>query len=137
MTDGQGEEPSVLRDRSITYLELPSSDTGAMRAFYTAVFGWLVDPDYPSSFSDGSRHVIGHFVDHLEVAGEAGPRPYVYVDDIDAALDRIRDAGGTVVRDRYVEGGSLWVATFRDPSGNVLGVWQQIPEGSRESSAEG
>jgi predicted enzyme related to lactoylglutathione lyase len=24
-------------------------------------------------------------------------------------------------------GGDLWVATFRDPAGNILGVWQRGP----------
>jgi len=33
-------------------------------------------------------------------------------------------AGGEVVRAPYQEG-NLWVATFRDPAGNVVGLWQE------------
>jgi predicted enzyme related to lactoylglutathione lyase len=50
----------------------------------------------------------------------------MYVEGIDAALDKVRAHGGEVVREPYPEGG-LWVATFRDPAGNLMGVWQGGP----------
>jgi predicted enzyme related to lactoylglutathione lyase len=34
--------------------------------------------------------------------------------------------GGAPVMAPYPEG-DLWVATFRDPAGNIVGVWQQGP----------
>jgi predicted lactoylglutathione lyase len=49
-----------------------------------------------------------------------------YVHGIDAAIDRIKANGGDVVKPPYDEGG-LWVATFSDPAGNVLGIWQNGP----------
>jgi hypothetical protein len=54
---------------------------------------------------------------------------YVYVDDVDEVLDRVTTDGGRVVKPPYAEG-DLRVATFRDPSGTVIGVWQQarIPD---------
>ena len=61
-----------------------------------------------------------------DTRGEAGIRPYMYVERVDAALERIAAAGGAVVTEPYEEG-TLWVATFRDPAGNVLGLWQQGP----------
>jgi predicted enzyme related to lactoylglutathione lyase len=83
------------------------------------------DPGDPS-FEDGTGHVIGHFIPGLAVAGEAGVRPYVFVDDVDDTLARIVATGGEVVTAPYPEG-DLWVATFRDPAGNVIGVWQHGP----------
>ena len=53
-------------------------------------------------------------------------RPYVYVERVDETLDRVVAHGGEVVTAPYPEG-DLWVATFRDPTGNVIGVWQQGP----------
>jgi hypothetical protein len=35
-----------------------------------------------------------------------------------------RDSGGSSVTPPYPEG-NLKVATFRDPAGNVVGIWQQ------------
>jgi predicted enzyme related to lactoylglutathione lyase len=55
-------------------------------------------------------------------------RPYIFVERVDETLDRVVACGGEVVTAPYPEG-DLWVATFRDPPGNVLGVWQR---GSRD-----
>ena len=119
----------VFRVGGVSYLRIPAEDPGRSAAFYEAVFGWSVraDRDEPS-FEDGTGHVIGHFVADLPTAGEAGVRPYVYVERVDETLDRVVAHGGEVVTAPYSEG-DLWVATFRDPTGNVIGVWQQ---GSRD-----
>ena len=78
------------------------------------------------SFEDGTGHVIGHFVTDLPVAGEGGVRPYIYVEGVDDALEKVAADGGAIVEPPYPEG-DLWVATFRDPAGNVVGVWQRGP----------
>jgi uncharacterized protein len=72
--------------------------------------------------------VIGHFVSELPVAGDAGVRPYIYVEAVDDTLGNVLSQGGEVVTAPYPEG-DLWVATFRDPAGNVLGIWQRGPRG--------
>jgi uncharacterized protein len=93
--------------------------------FYEAVFGWKVDIDRDvPNFEDGTGHVIGHFMADLPVAGEAGVLPYVFVERVDETLNAVVAQGGEVVRQPYPEG-NLWVATFRDPAGNVIGVWQR------------
>lgn len=51
-------------------------------------------------------------------------RPYIYVESVDDTLDQVSAHGGAAVDAAYPEG-DLWVATFRDPAGNVLGVWQR------------
>ena len=117
----------VFRVGGVSYLRIPAEDPGRSAAFYEAVFAWSVRAarDEPS-FEDGTGHVIGHFVADLPTAGEAGVRPYVYVERVDETLDRVVANGGEVVTASYPEG-DLWVATFRDPTGNVIGVWQQGP----------
>jgi uncharacterized protein len=116
---------SVFRAGGISYLRIPAADPQRSAAFYEAVFGWTVrtDRDDPA-FEDGTGHVIGHFVADLPVAGEAGMRPYVFVERVDETLDKVVAQGGQVVTPPYPEG-DLTVATFRDPAGNVVGVWQQ------------
>ena len=127
MSFGAEEEPRVFRVGGISYLRIPAEDPYQSAAFYQSVFGWSLrgDPDDPS-FEDGTGHVIGHFIADLPVAGEAGLRPYIFVERIDETLDKVVAQGGEVVTAPYPEG-DLWVATFRDPPGNVLGVWQQGP----------
>jgi predicted enzyme related to lactoylglutathione lyase len=120
-------ESGVFRRAGISYLRIPGVDVRETAAFYQRVFGWTVDAERRDpSFEDGTGHVIGHFVPDSMVSGEAGVRPYVFVDAVDDALERVSANGGEVVQAPYPEG-DLWVATFRDPSGNVLGVWQRGP----------
>jgi hypothetical protein len=127
MSSGTEGEHRVFRVGGISYIRIPAEDPRASAAFYQVVFGWSVrgDRDEPA-FEDGTGHVIGHFVADLPVAGEAGVRPYVYVERVDETLERVVAQGGEVVTEPYPEG-DLWVATFRDRAGNVIGVWQQGP----------
>jgi len=124
------EKPSVFRVGGVTYLRIPAEDRRRSAAFYEAVFGWSLrgEPDDPS-FEDGTGHLIGHFNVDVPVAGEAGVRPYIYVESVDETLEKIAAQGGEMVDAPYPEG-DLWVATFHDPPGNVLGVWQQGPRGA-------
>lgn len=119
------EPASVARPGGVSYLHIPCGDPRLAAAFYTAVFDWNIrDPESASpAFQDGTGHVIGHFVDDQPVAGDAGVRPYVYVEDVAATVERILANGGELVKTPFAEG-DLTVAVFRDPAGNVLGVWQ-------------
>jgi uncharacterized protein len=118
-------ESSVFRSGGISYLRIPAPDPARLVAFYRDVFGWTVDAERDEpSFEDGTGHVIGHFVPDQEPAGEAGVRPYVYVDRLDRTLEAVTENGGAIDTPPYPEG-DLWVATFRDPAGNVVGVWQR------------
>jgi predicted enzyme related to lactoylglutathione lyase len=115
----------VFRRAGISYLRIPAPDPQKTAAFYERVFGWTVDTDrVEPSFQDGTGHVIGHFIADATVAGGAGVRPYIYVDSVDDAIAQVAAHGGAVVEAPYPEG-DLSVATFRDPAGNVIGVWQR------------
>jgi uncharacterized protein len=126
---GADPEPRVFRRGGISYLRIPSGEPRRSAAFYETVFGWRVDADRDDpSFEDATGHVIGHFVADLPVAGDAGILPYVFVEQVDETLQKVVSQGGEVVTPPYPEG-DLRVATFRDPAGNVIGVWQQGPVG--------
>jgi hypothetical protein len=63
--------PSPFRDRAVSYLEVPATDSVQSSKFYRQVFGWVVSGDgEQGSFTDGSGHVIGHWRTDLEVAGD-------------------------------------------------------------------
>ena len=67
--------------------------------------------------------MIGHFIDEQPVAGDAGVRPYIYVEDVPGTVERILANGGEVLEVPFAEG-DLTVAIFGDVAGNVLGIWQ-------------
>ena len=83
------EEHRVFRAGGVSYVRIPAADPPRAAAFYRDVFGWNIRGEGAEpSFDDGTGHVIGHFVADQAVAGEAGIRPYVYVEDLDETLDK-------------------------------------------------
>jgi uncharacterized protein len=117
----------VFRVGGISYLRIPAVDGHRSAEFYRAVFGWNVDTGREDpSFEDGSGHVIGHFMKDLPVAEDGGVIPYVFVARLSDAVQSVMKSGGEIVEEPYPEG-DLWVATFRDPAGNRIGIWQHGP----------
>ena len=108
-------------DRRIDYLEFPATDVEAVKAFYSEVFGWeFTDygPEY-TSFADG--RLAGGFTTQLSVA-EGGPLVVLYASDLAATEERVRAAGGRIVKEAFeFPGGRRF--HFADPSGNELAVW--------------
>ena len=49
------------------------------------------------------------------------------VDDVDAALERIKRAGGTPVTEKQAIPTFGWMARFRDSEGNLIGLFQEDP----------
>jgi predicted enzyme related to lactoylglutathione lyase len=49
------------------------------------------------------------------------------VDDIDAALTKVGELGGKVVRAKMSVGDMGFAAYFTDSEGNLLGLWQTAP----------
>ena len=125
--------PDETRDHlfgngKLSYIQIPATDVAASARFYSGVFGWESRGEGSEhlGFTDATGDMIGAWVTDRSISREPGILPYIYVHGIDAALQEITARGGEVVRPPYEEG-ELWVATFRDPAGNVLGVWQQGP----------
>jgi predicted enzyme related to lactoylglutathione lyase len=125
---GSGVEPRFARPGGLTYVQIPALDTHESATFYETVFGWTIRGRDTShvSFGDGTGDVIGAWVTDRAIAREPGILPYIYVSGIDATLEKVVTHGGEVVKVPYPEG-DVWVATFRDPAGNLLGVWQAGP----------
>ncbi len=108
-------------DRRIDYIELPTTDIAAAKAFYTGVFGWTTQdwgPDY-SSFEDG--RLTGGFRKEAEVVA-GGPLVVLYAVHLEAVEAAVRSHGGAVVKEIFsFPGGRRF--HFTDPSGNELAVW--------------
>jgi len=121
----------VFREGGVSYLRIPAPDPRASASFYESVFGWNIrEHGQQPSFEDRTGHVIGHFVPDLDVVGQAGVIPYVYVRSVDATVELAAAAGGGLVTAPYAEG-DLWVAILSDPAGNALGIWQRGPRSAK------
>ncbi len=102
----------------LNYVELPVREIGATRSFYESVFGWSMTefaPTYAATITGDTD--IGLQADAAE-APEA-PLPVIEVEDLEAALHAVEQAGGRIVRPTFAfPGGRRF--HFVDPSGNEL-----------------
>ena len=121
----------------VVHFEIPFDDGERARTFYKEAFGWKLDEvpgmDY-TMVSTGPATETGPtepgFINGgMADRSEALPAPSVTVDvpDIDAALARITDLGGSVVLGKTPVGDMGFAASFRDTEGNVIGLWQNPP----------
>jgi predicted enzyme related to lactoylglutathione lyase len=118
--------PPTLRNGKICYLELPASDVSCSAEFYEKVFGWRIRRrgDGATAFDDGVGEVSGTWVTGRPPATSPGLLIYIMVDDIAATIDRITAHGGEVVQPVGADAPEI-TARFRDPAGNVLGLYQE------------
>ena len=124
---------ALLPRPRVCYIEIPAEDVHASAAFYEKLFGWNIrhrDSPRPS-FDDACGVVSGAFVTGREPARGAGLLPYIWVDDIRASVKKVGECGGKVVQAPHPDhpGGTSYIATFRDPAGNLLGLYQEEAEG--------
>jgi predicted enzyme related to lactoylglutathione lyase len=106
----------------LNYVELPVGDVPPARVFYESAFGWaLTDfgPTYACTLSGDTD--IGLQGDDAEAT--RAPLPVIQVDDLEAALEAVTGAGGTIVRPIFAfPGGRRF--QFLDPAGNELACMQ-------------
>jgi uncharacterized protein len=126
------------RTGKVCYIEIPAIDAAASAEFYARAFGWKIRRrgDGAVAFDDTVGEVSGTFVPGRPAAGEPGFLIYVMVARAGAALDAVVAAGGEIVRPVDPDAGEVF-AWFRDPAGNVLGVYQQPGLAETEAAERG
>ena len=106
----------------LNYVEFPVRDVAATKAFYESTLGWsLTDfgPTYASTMTGDTD--IGLQGDDSEAT--KAPLPVIQVEDLEAALEAVTRAGGTVVRPIFsFPGGRRF--QFLDPAGNEVALMQ-------------
>lgn len=120
------QEAPTYRTGKICYIEIPARDVKESADFYHRAFGWQLRTrgDGAIAFDDTVNEVSGTWVTGRSSARDTGLMVYVMVADAAAAVEAIRSAGGEIV-DPVDPNAREVVATFRDPAGNVLGIYQQ------------
>ena len=116
--------PMDQTHHTIDYIEFGILDMRQAQDFYSAAFGWeFTDygPDYAGIRKPGGKGEVGGFT-VVESVTTGGPLVILYSDDLEATLQRVRDAGGRIVEEPFeFPGGRRF--HFLDPSGNELAVW--------------
>lgn len=118
------------------WVDLSTHDLPAAETFYSELFGWrFVDQGgdfggYRMIFKD-DREIAGAM---SSLSGPEGPTEepqgpttwiiYLRTNDIDATVDTVVEAGGSVLVDPLTVGDSGRMAIVADPAGAVLGLWE-------------
>lgn len=119
----------------IVHFEIPVDDLERAQKFYKTAFGWQMNymkemdytmvqttevdekqtPKKPGSINGGM----------MKRGGDV-KSPVVTIDvaDIDAAIVKVEKNGGKALGKKMVVGDMGWSAYFKDPEGNVIGLWQ-------------
>ncbi|HEX3474488.1 MAG TPA: VOC family protein [Kofleriaceae bacterium] len=110
----------------ICYLELPATDVQRSSEFYAAVFGWKMRRrgNGAVAFDDATGQVSGAFVVGRGPSPQVGLLVYIMVDSAAAAVDAVTAHGGEIMQPIGADAPEI-TARFRDPGGNVLGIYQE------------
>jgi len=123
MSDGK---LPTIGNGKICYLEIPATDIAVSANFYKQVFGWNIRTrgDGATAFDDGVGEVSGSWVLNRKPSPEPGLLIYIMVDNVAATIDAVVANGGVIVQPVGADAPEI-TARFKDPAGNVLGLYQE------------
>jgi predicted enzyme related to lactoylglutathione lyase len=115
----------------VMHFDIPIDDSDRAGAFYRDVFGWTVTKWGPMEYwtmttgAEPGPGAEGALTPRAEAP--EGVVVYVGVDDIDDAMVRVTEAGGTMLTEKMPIPTVGWSARLRDSEGNVIGLFQADP----------
>ena len=115
----------TMGNGKICYIEMPANDVQRSADFYEKVFGWRTRRrgDGAIAFDDGVGEVSGTWVTGRPPA-TPGLLIYIMVESVAATIDTLVAHGGELVQPIGADAPEI-TARFRDPGGNVIGLYQQ------------
>ena len=113
------------RHHTIDYIEFSVTDLAEAKRFYAAAFDWKFNdygPEYAGIQKEGGGEVGGFL--QVPSVQPGGPLAVLFSTDLEASVAKVREAGGTIVKEPFeFPGGRRF--EFTDPSGNRLSVWSE------------
>jgi hypothetical protein len=118
--------PPTYANGKICYIEIPATDIERSASFYQKVFGWQLRKrgDGATAFDDGVGQVSGTWTRGRPPATTPGLLIYVMVDSVEDTIKKVEAHGGEIVQPVGADAPEI-TARFRDPAGNVVGLYQQ------------
>jgi uncharacterized protein len=117
---------------TIMHFEIPADDVSRAKTFYEKTFGWTIKaypmPPGQEYFAvmakQGAEEGINGGLMKRQNEGQSFTN-YVTVKSIDAMSQAVQNNGGAILMPKQeIPGGMGWIAMFRDPEGNVMGLHQ-------------
>jgi predicted enzyme related to lactoylglutathione lyase len=121
----------------VVHFEIPVEELERAQKFYKNVFGWKMES------LPGMEYIMIRTseVDEKGMPKEKGainggmlkrqqpvtsPIITIGVQDIEGAMKNVKKMGGEIVRGKIQLGEFGYAAYFKDPEGNIIGLWQKI-----------
>ena len=113
---------------SFCHIEIKVKDLKIAQDFYGKIFGWKVEDMGSNYLGFSTGNGVGGGFELNSKNWQDGPITlYIQVADIPAALKQITSAGGKTAKEKTEIGGGFgFYALFRDPFGNLMGIWSKI-----------
>jgi len=122
----------------VVHFEIPADDQKRARKFYQEALGWRIEAvpgmDYSMVITtdmddDGQPAAAGAINGGMMARDGQITTPVITVDvpDINATLKSVEQLGGSVVMPKNEIPGMGYTAYFKDPEGNVMGLWENLP----------
>jgi predicted enzyme related to lactoylglutathione lyase len=124
----------------VVHFEIPFDDGNRARGFYKEAFGWSIQelpemsytivttgPTTDQGMPSEPGFINGGMLQR-DVGPASGPVITTDVENIDAALEKIEKLGGSTVVTKQAVGDMGFAAYFRDPEGNLMGLWETAPQ---------
>ena len=126
--------------KKVVHFEIPADDLERAKKFYS-IFGWQMQ-DWP--MADGSVYVGARTVETDETTyqpKEPGainggivlrdqytktPSIAINVPSVDEYIERVKQAGGNIVKPKQSIDGMGFYAYVSDTEGNLLGLWEDV-----------
>ena len=120
--------PPTSTNGKICYVEMPATDVRRSAEFYENVFGWRIRKrgDGATAFDDTTGQVSGAWRTDRPPSPTPGLLIYIWVDNVEETIEDVKRAGGQIVQEIGGDPGEI-TARFRDPGGNVIGLYQEPP----------
>ena len=117
--------------KTVVHFEIPANDVERQKEFYAQCFGWKFEQakipgmEYWMISTGPKAKSVGGGMYKKMVPNES-PRNYINVDNIDAAIQTFRNAGGSEVISKQEVPGMGWSFVGADPEGNAIALWQMM-----------
>jgi predicted enzyme related to lactoylglutathione lyase len=114
----------------VTWFEIIGEDSAKLQKFYGDVFSWKLSPAVPEmgnySILDHEGRGIGGGIGGT-MGGPARVTIYIEVDDPQAYLDKVAQAGGKTIMPVTTVTDGITIAMFTDPGGHTMGLLKSNP----------
>ena len=123
----------------VVHFEIPYDDGDRARSFYEKAFGWQLQPlpemgytlvmSGPSGDEGPSEpgFINGGMMQREEPY--TAPNIVIDVENLEASLKAVNEAGGSTVVERLAVGDMGFAAYFKDSEGNLVGLWETANAG--------